>query len=405
MINKVLRFLFAVPIVILLIFIVAVNVRLYSNVDNDKTIKLLNGLKNSVDNHADLEMQKLYPEGYVFFNALYGLAWCKQLKNNDKNSNHYKQNLREIERAFNKINSDTGRATFDKDLSLPYGAFYTGWCTYLLGNKLSIEKTESWNENEVMYFKQQCEKIASSISTKTYPVSYQGMAWPADATLCVASLSLHDELFPEKYDSIIKNWMQNVKMLLDVDGLIPHATNPLNGKVLERSRGSSQALILIFMHDIDSTFAKQQFKIFEDRFVDEEFGITAVREYAKDNYGVGDIDSGPVFLQMGAAATIVGAYTLNLYGDYQEHNTIIQEIDAFGFSIETTNQKKYLFGLLPIADAFIAWSSVPEAKAKYKSDFKIFHIYSFIVFSLFSILFWSFIRPPERNDLLHIPWD
>ena len=30
--------------------------------------------------------QKVFPEGYVFINALYGLSWCEVIKNKDSNS-------------------------------------------------------------------------------------------------------------------------------------------------------------------------------------------------------------------------------------------------------------------------------------------------------------------------------
>src|SRR6187402_744043 len=128
-----------------------------------------------------------------------------------------------IQKAWDKIDSDVGRNPFSEELPLAYGAFYTGWSTYLLGKKLSIEQATDRNAEEVALFKRQCERIDSSIHERIYPVSYYGAAWPGDVLVCIASLSLHDKLFQVKYAPSIKQWLENVKTKLDYHGLIPHA--------------------------------------------------------------------------------------------------------------------------------------------------------------------------------------
>lgn len=416
MLNQFFRFLFAMPIIILLIGIVTVNVRLNytpqievvegDTVNND-LLKELRGLKHALYEGADVDMQKMYPEGYLFINVLYGLAWCNFLETTKSKLNlYYNEGHNEIQNAWNKINSSVGRSPFSEELSLKYGAFYTGWSTYLLGKKLSIEQPANRNEIEVILFKQLCERIDSAIHERIYPVSYYGAAWPADAVVCVAALSLHDQIFPVKYNSSIKKWVTLVKSTLDTYGLIPHAVDPLNNEPTETARGSSQSLMLIFLKDIDHEFANEQFKIYHDNFLDNKFGVTGIREYPKDDYGLGDIDSGPVIFQLGSASTIVGMHTLYLYGEHKDASEIQCMIESFGFPFQNEEKKEYLFGLLPMADVFIAWGHSTMGTQLTDTNFNSIHIYSLIAVLILVLMLWFMFKPkkPSSTGSLHIPW-
>lgn len=85
MARKLLKFTILIPALIILITIVIIHARIYYHPEiriagqdtvNTDVLKELRGLKSALDNNADVEMQKIYPEGYLFINALYGLAWC-----------------------------------------------------------------------------------------------------------------------------------------------------------------------------------------------------------------------------------------------------------------------------------------------------------------------------------------
>ena len=200
MLNRILKVMIALPLVVVMLLVVLVNVKLTYRpaltIDGGDTINLdllkeLRGLKYSLNHNGDVEMQKLYPEGYVFLNALYALAWCNFLEGRETES-FFPEGKEEVQKAWLKINSSTGRARFNKELPFPYGAFYNGWGTYVLGSKLSLETPTARNPAEVEYFKSQCDNISNAIQEKVYPMSYAGSSWPADVVMCVASLSLHD---------------------------------------------------------------------------------------------------------------------------------------------------------------------------------------------------------------------
>ncbi len=97
-------------------------------------------LKN---NHAAEDMQGIFPEGFLFSNVLYGLAWADVLEKADKNSTVFKKGCAEIRWSIEEINSLNGKIVFPEDLDLPYGAFYNGWLSYLSGKYLKLlEKSE-----------------------------------------------------------------------------------------------------------------------------------------------------------------------------------------------------------------------------------------------------------------------
>ncbi len=405
MLIKLFKYLLTSLLLFIMIIIALVNVNVHYQPEvimrGDDTIQFellnqLRGLQRALNENADVEMQEIYPEGYVFLNAIYALAWTSFLRHEEHQA-YFAEGHAEIQKVWTKIDSGSGKSPFSKDLPMPYGAFYNGWSSYVLGSKLRLEPVSMRNEQEILQFRQQCDKIANAIQQTTYPESYHSAAWPADVMLCVASLSIHDQVFEPRYTDIVKEWLQEVKKKLDSRGMVPHTVHPNNGLAAESARGSSMALMLIFLRDIDLQFAQDQFLLFNKNFVDNQFGLTGIREYAKGESGNGDIDSGPVILGFGGAATIVGMKTLSLYGEDESSLKVRNAVEAFGIPIQSEDHKQYLLGKLPIADAFIAWSHSGIEKPKMDVSFKHFHLYSSIIVLLLFTCLWFLIGAHRRN--------
>jgi hypothetical protein len=68
--------------------------------------------------------------------------------------------------------------------------------------------------------------------------------------------------------------------------------------------------------------------------------------------------------------------------------------------------KTYLFGLLPIADAFIAWGHSAMDMKSSETSFTSFHIYSLVLILILSALLWFLFKPkkPSSEGSLHVPW-
>jgi hypothetical protein len=368
-----------------------------SQVIDQDLLYQLNFLNHALHNGAGHDMQQLYPEGFVFIHAFYGLSWCDVAEKSSLADPLYQRALAEIAWASDQIQSDEGKHPFDPNLTPAYGAFYAGWSNYLLGRKLALLPPASRDSNDVVTFKAQCQEIAKAIGhSQPFPPSYPQAAWPADGVLCVTSLVLHDCIWDSRYEETLRIWVQQVKRRLDpATGLIPHAVVPHSGKPLGGARGSSQSLMLSLLPDIDPAFAQQQFLRYQALFQDTLLGFTGIREYPKGQNGEADIDSGPVILGMGGAATIVGVRTLHRYGQHASAWQMRQEIEAFGLPWQSAHGKMYAFGKLPIADAFIAWSGLinmnENAATSAPGSWRLpFHLLSLlIVLPSIRVLFWA----------------
>ena len=316
----------------------------------------LRHLRDAIANNAANDMQNVYPEGYVFFNALYGLAWTDFASSLDRQSILYQEAHVEIQRAYNHIASEHARSSFDESLPLKYGAFYTGWSTYLLGRKLEAELPEKRLAVEVLAFEESCNLIAQRLQAETYPASYYGSAWPADAIMCAAALAAHDRMFTPNYSTSLQDWISKVKTLTDQDGLIPHSVHAVTGEALQPARGSSQSLMLCFLKEIDRDFAKGQFAIYDALFYDMRVGLPGILEFPTGKSGESDVDSGPVFWGMGGASIITGMRTMAEYGKQETAMAMRNTIEALSFPKKNEGKKKYFLGKQPMADAFIAWA-------------------------------------------------
>ncbi|MCB0654090.1 MAG: hypothetical protein KDC85_22615 [Saprospiraceae bacterium] len=351
-------------------FILAVlflNIKLYHRPDfrehyNVDVYRQLSWLKEKMHNGSAYEMQELFPEGFVFLNALYALGWCDEISTQTSDGSIYLEGLKEINWSLNELESAEGRKVFPKELPLSYGVFYQGWRTYSLAKKLEIEIRNGFVDTlEVLRFQHLCKTIHAAYenSNSIYLESYYGQSWPADNTIALACLALHDKLFEPQYHAFISDWLKKVKLHLDPKtGLIPHAVNSRTNTVLTGARGSSQSLMNVFLPEIDTAFAKQQFEIYRSVFLDFRLGLPGIREYPPGQVsGMGDIDSGPVIWGIGGSASIVGIRTMAVHKDLELHAGLRNSVEGFGVPLTFGGKKRYLLGSLPMADAFIAWSN------------------------------------------------
>ena len=324
-----------------------------------------NELKN---NNAGEKMQEIFPEGFVFIHALYGLTWCDLVKASPKAMASKKSKaLKEALFAYDKINTLEAMSTFDSDMTPYNGIFYIGWKNYLLSNILEMDTTFTNFERYKADFEGQCEVIKNTLkeSNSPYLESYPNQSWPADMSLAMASLKKHDLIFKPKYEREIKQWIIDIKAKLDpVTKLIPHKVKARTGLSSEGARGGSTGLIIKILEEIDPVFAKQQYDIYKTLFVSKTFGLPSVSEYPKGQNGSADVDSGPIIFGVGFSGTIFSIGTFAKLGDYSLSEMQYKAINAFGFANKFSGKKKYLFGNIPIADAFIDWGRTSQINSK-----------------------------------------
>lgn len=367
--NKLLKHLIQVFLALFILGILYLNIAIYHHpkitktkhgVINEDLYHQLQFLKNELQQGAATDMQNIFPEGFIFIQALYGLAWYDMARPLKNTHPIYQEAIQELDDVIAQLHSEDGTYIFQKKLPLEYGAFYKGWTSYMIGKRLALQTDTIQDVTLIQTFKKNCFQIKNAIekSREPYLESYADRTWPADNILCLASIALHDKIFKPQFEKTRKTWLTLIKSHLDPQTkLIPHSVYPNSNRVREGARGSSQSLINNFLLEIDSVFAKEQFSLYKNLFVDYRFGLPGIREYPKGIFGMGDIDSGPVLLQIGGAASIVGMRTLALYGEASLSRGIQSSVEAFGVPFTINQQKFYLFGTLPMADVFIAWAN------------------------------------------------
>jgi hypothetical protein len=289
MLKKTIKTIISIILLLPVIYLCFINLKLYyspnfttkNNITYDsEQLKHLRFIQEKMNQNAAIEMQNLYPEGYVFMNALYGLAWAEfGEKIEDKNTELYKEALGQVNYATLAVFSPIGTRIFPKEQRITYGAYYSGWSNYLLGKKVLLNPQQEAYDNT--RFKNKCDEIAQVITTgnSPYVASYSNQTWPADITVAVASLALHDRIFKPRYQEIIQTWINRVKENLNQKGMIPHDYYEDNNPSV--SRGSSMSLMLCFMKEIDPVFSNELFKKYKAEFLSYTFGLPGIREHYK----------------------------------------------------------------------------------------------------------------------------
>ena len=339
-------------------------------------------LRGELDDGAATRAQELFPEGYFFLYALYGLAQVDQ------------GNVAEARWALDHLDTAEGRAPFSPELTPAYGVFYAGWTNWLRGGVLSLGEDPALAER----FSSDSKLLAAAFDASPTPYlqAYPGQAWPVDSTVAIASLRLHDKLRPPAYAGTVARWLEATRRRVDpATGLLPHAADPVTGAPADGARGTSQSIIQRFLIDIDPAFARDQYLRFRELFVVRPLRLgPAVREYPVGTDGPGDVDSGPLPLGVSLSATAVTLGAAAVQGDRRLAGALANYGELVGVPVSTPWSKRYAGGLLPIGDAFLAWSKtarpwVAAAPAPLPPDLSRWWRLPFLAFlALITLLFW-----------------
>ncbi|MEV6335425.1 hypothetical protein AB0M12_11990 [Nocardia vinacea] len=334
---------------LLTLLILVPQVRLYRD-EQPRTdvVAQLRFLRSELGSGLGEEMQGMFPEGYFFSHAMYGLAWADVARSDPT---YRDEAIREARWALERLGSTSGRAVFDARLRPAYGVFYIGWSSRLRGAVIELAGTGA---PETAQFTADCEALAAAFDTDgPFLAAYPGQAWPVDNVVAVAALRLHDRIVGSRFEPVIAQWLTSARAHLDpATGLLPHRATPMN----EGARGSSQSMIQRFLPEIDPAWARQQYSTFRRLFVDTPLGLPGVREYPHGQDGAGDVDSGPLVLGVSASATVVAIGAARVHGDRSLAGPLTGLGESLGIPVTLGNTKRYAFGALPIGDAFLAWS-------------------------------------------------
>ena len=341
------------------LWLVLLNRRLYQPGRVETAIAQLRFLETSLADRGAERMQALFPEGYVFSWALYGLASAQVARALPPSDGRRDTALREARRAIARLASDQAKATFVPDMEPAYGAFYASWSLYLRSSVLRASGSQGEVPFDLAEFERDCDRFAAALAKAESPYlpSYPEEVWPADTGPGVAALAIADSVFGGRYRSVIARWVEAVRRRVDPEyGAIPHEANG-------GPRGESLALLSYILVEVDPALARQQYDLLREHFVSYAWGVPGVREYPHGEDGPEDVDSGPIVLGFSGPATVVGAGAAIANGDEDLATALLATAEVAGFPIEIAGRRRYAGGYVPVGDAFLAWarSALPAA--------------------------------------------
>ncbi len=335
------------------------NVRLHRPGSDQTARAQLQFLAQSLDEGGAERMQRWFPEGYVFTWALYGLASAQVARDLAVDDPDREVLLREAAKAVRSVRSDVARSTFPSELHPPGGAFYSAWSLYVLAEYVRSVGKDRVPESVLTMFRDECDVFAAALESSDSPFleSYPSASWPADTAVGIAALGIYDSAVGPRFGMTIRQWVASARDRLDREvGALSHQAAPGTGAPLGGVRGGSLALMSRVLIDADPDFAAEQYTILRDHFVDYRFGVPGVREYPHGVEGAGDVDSGPVILGFAGPAVVVGAGAARVHGDVDLAKVLFGAVEVAGAPFQIGRKRRYMAGVVPVGDAFLAWS-------------------------------------------------
>lgn len=325
-------------------------------------IKHLKGLREAVRNQdAPRRMQELFPEGACFTVTLYGLGWTNLINNFYIEEDLRQTAIAEATWALSQYEQPHVVGPFSRT-QVRNGVFWLGQRNLVLGQFLKTLPEERRPRPLVEEFHNNCNSLAEAFlaSPTGHLDSYPGMCWPADNVTALGSLLLHDELYATDYHKAYEYWLEWTRDNSDPDtGLPAGHLDRRTGRLLQPARGCATSWILGLLPEMDYELASELYGLYQKHFLVTRLGFKMFREYPEGSGWSADVDSGPIFMDAGATATCVGLATCLANGDLETAESICGLAKGFGWQRELDFDDgagtEYLFGQLPIADAFVAW--------------------------------------------------
>lgn len=291
------------------------------------------------------EMQELFPEGELFMWLLPGLA---------AGAVGGDEGAAIVERAWEAVNAGHVARRFGTGHRLEWGTFYRGWRLLLMVERARLAGDER-RPALLAELSTEATAVLDALRTEPVPTSYPGRSWPCDAVVAMAGVHRAAQLVElSGLREATEGWFDRLQPHRDAAGLLVHEVGSPS------ARGSSQAIIQVFLPDIDARRAAEEWPVFRERFVSVTLGLVGVREHPKGIDLPGDVDSGPLINGVSASASAVTLAAARRNGDHELIRVLDREADLLGLPLPTGRGPAYAFGLLPVGDAFLAWARSTE---------------------------------------------
>ncbi|MED5814887.1 hypothetical protein VST63_21205 [Mycolicibacterium sp. 050232] len=320
----------------------------------DRAERQLGFLDAALASGRDTEMQDLFPEGEYFTRVLTGLAEAQvaaQLGAGPGSAGY-------LDRARSRlaaIETPQSVAVFGSGMVPEHGMFAAAWSLALA---VAIARaSHSDADREAVRERAAVVHSALGQSDSPFPASYPRQFWPCDSVVAAGALAEAISLLDLPWREDLAAWRERALAAADPDtGLLPHQVDD-RAHAVTGPRGSSQAIIQTFWPAVDRVAGVKddQWQRFSDRFVTTKAGLVGILEYPSGTGGDADVDSGPLIFGVSLSASAVGLAAARANGDHDLAGRLIRQVELIGLPVGLRTTR-YLFGVLPVGDAFIAWA-------------------------------------------------
>lgn len=181
------------------------------------------------------------------------------------------------------------------------------------------------------------ERIAAHLRARTaasplfHAASYPGSPrWPADQSVTLLALKMHDKATGgSQHEDLLRGYLRVLRREADArTGLFPSAVAGVaDGGV---PRGCATSWTVLYLVQLDAEAAREQYTRARDALGISVLGIGGFREWPRGRSGPGDLDSGPIVLGVGTAATGLGLGPAHMFQDDRPYTLIRRAALIFG---------------------------------------------------------------------------
>jgi hypothetical protein len=196
--------------------------------------------------------------------------------------------------------------------------------------------------------------------------SYPGRRWLPDNAVALASLALHTRLTGSAYAAEGPRWVARARReWLDPKTSLLASMVDAAGRPSEEPRGSHLGWSIWFLAQVDSTFARQQYALYQQHHSTNLGVLRFYKEQAGSfETGAGDVDSGPLILGYGIPATAFAFADAVALGDYRNAQRLRRVISLGSRDIREGDELRYAVRLVsldvnPLSEALLLWADVP----------------------------------------------
>ena len=151
-----------------------------------------------------------------------------------------------------------------------------------------------------------------------HAASYEGVSlrWPADQTVTLASLARYDAAHGTSVlKAPLEGWRAVIAQHLDAQSGLPQSELTGKGPGAKYPRGCAQSYITRYLAEVDLDLAATWWKAYRAHFLVRIGGVVGFREWPRGVERKGDVDSGPIVLGIGTAASAFAIAAAKAQGD------------------------------------------------------------------------------------------